>query len=97
MISPTGTRVPGLSTVISGACGGRSPGTCPATRAAARPITPAVAAIEVGRDNTYGHPTPSTLGALRSVPRVVRTDRDGTVRLRVSGGRMTLDPAGTGA
>ena len=54
-------------------------------------------AIEVGRDNTYGHPTPSTLGALRSVPRVVRTDRDGTVRLRVSDGRMTLDPAGAGA
>ncbi len=59
--------------------------------------TPAVAAIEVGRENTYGHPTPSTLAALRSVPRVVRTDRDGTVRLRVSGGRMALDPAGAGA
>ena len=59
--------------------------------------TPAVAAIEVGASNTYGHPTPSTLGALRVVPRVVRTDRDGTVRLRVAGGRMTLDPAGAGA
>ena len=59
--------------------------------------TPAVAAIEVGRENTYGHPTPSTLAALRAVPRVVRTDRDGTVRLRVSGGRMRLDPASAGA
>jgi len=59
--------------------------------------SPAVAALEVGRDNTYGHPTPSTLTTLRTVPRVVRTDRDGTVRLRVSGGRMRLDPAGAGA
>jgi len=59
--------------------------------------SPAVAALEVGRDNTYGHPTPSTLTTLRKVPRVVRTDRDGTVRLRVSGGRMRLDPAGAGA
>ena len=34
--------------------------------------------------NSYGHPAPSTLGALRAVPRLVRTDRDGTVRLRVA-------------
>ena len=54
-----------------------------ARRAAAR-----VAVIEVGRANTYGHPTPSTLAALRArVPHVLRTDRDGTVRLRVAGGR----------
>ena len=46
-------------------------------------LRPQVAAIEVGGDNTYGHPAPSTLGALRAVPRVFRTDRDGTVRLRV--------------
>ena len=35
---------------------------------------PAVAAIEVGADNTYGHPAPSTLDALRVVPRA-RADR----------------------
>jgi competence protein ComEC len=52
--------------------------------------SPEVAAIEVGR-NSYGHPAPSTLGALRVVPRLVRTDRDGTVRLRVAGGRMRLE------
>jgi len=56
-------------------------------------ITPQVAAIEVGPHNTYGHPTPSTLGALRVVPRLVRTDRDGTVRLRVVDGRMRLEAA----
>jgi competence protein ComEC len=54
-------------------------------------LRPAVAAIEVGRGNTYGHPRASTLAALRVVPRVYRTDRDGTVRLRVLGGRMTIE------
>jgi competence protein ComEC len=57
-------------------------------------LRPQVAAIEVGRGNTYGHPTPSTLAALRPVPRVFRTDRDGTVRLRVLGGRMTTESDG---
>ena len=52
---------------------------------------PLVAAIEVGADNTYGHPAPSTLAALRAIPRLVRTDRDGTVRLHVAGGRMRLE------
>ena len=54
-------------------------------------LQPDVAAIEVGADNTYGHPTPSTLGALRAVPHVYRTDRDGTVRLRVRNGAMTVE------
>lgn len=45
-------------------------------------LRPRVAAIEVGADNTYGHPTASTLAALRAaVPHVYRTDRDGTVTL----------------
>jgi competence protein ComEC len=54
-------------------------------------LQPDVAAIEVGADNTYGHPTPSALGALRAVPHVYRTDRDGTVRLRVRNGAMTVE------
>jgi competence protein ComEC len=49
-------------------------------------IRPEFAAIEVGRGNTYGHPAPSTLAALEAVDHVYRTDRDGTVRLRVLGG-----------
>jgi len=55
---------------------------------------PRLAVIEVGEHNTYGHPTPATLAALRSVPLVQRTDRDGTVRLTVRHGRMsvTTDP-----
>ena len=52
---------------------------------------PLVAAIEVGEDNTYGHPTPSTLDALRTVGQVFRTDRDGTVRLRVDGDHMRVE------
>ena len=54
-------------------------------------LRPSVAAIEVGQGNDYGHPAPSTLDALRAVPRVYRTDRDGTVVLRVAGGRMTVE------
>ena len=69
----------------------------PGLEATLERTSPDVAAIEVGGDNTYGHPAPSTLAALRGVPRLVRTDRDGTVRLRVAGGRMRLDPAGAGA
>jgi competence protein ComEC len=49
-------------------------------------LRPSVAAIEVGEGNSYGHPTASTLAALRAVPRVYRTDRDGTVRLAVGKG-----------
>jgi competence protein ComEC len=54
-----------------------------------------VAAIEVGRHNSYGHPAPSILAALRAVPTVVRTDRDGTVRLRVRGDAMRVERGGS--
>jgi competence protein ComEC len=57
-------------------------------------LGPSFAAIEVGRRNTYGHPTASTLAALRGVPTVVRTDRDGTVRLRVRGREMRVQRTG---
>ena len=57
-------------------------------------VRPAVAAIEVGRRNRYGHPTPSTLQALRAVPRVMRTDRDGTIRLRVRGSQLRVERTG---
>ena len=53
---------------------------------------PELAAIEVGEENTYGHPTPDTLAALRVVPRVFRTDKDGTVRLHIAGGRVRIEP-----
>jgi competence protein ComEC len=54
-------------------------------------LRPHVAAIEVGAHNSYGHPTPATLAALHAdVPRVYRTDRDGTVTLTVRDGRMDV-------
>jgi competence protein ComEC len=43
---------------------------------------PLVAVIEVGAHNSYGHPHPRTLATLSArVPRVLRTDRDGDVRV----------------
>jgi competence protein ComEC len=57
-------------------------------------LRPHVAAIEVGRDNPYGHPAPTTLSALRAaVPRVYRTDRNGAVRLVVDGRRLEVSTA----
>jgi competence protein ComEC len=54
-------------------------------------VHPQFAAIEVGKGNSYGHPAPSTLAALRAVDHVYRTDRDGTVRLRVRDGVVRVD------
>jgi competence protein ComEC len=53
-------------------------------------LEPRYAVIEVGANN-YGHPHPSTLDALRGVPEVARTDRDGDVTLVVSGAGMRLE------
>lgn len=44
-------------------------------------LRPAAALIEVGRNNPYGHPAPETIAALEVVPRVYRTDRDGTATI----------------
>jgi competence protein ComEC len=54
-------------------------------------LRPRVAAIEVGAHNTYGHPVPATLRALRAAGvAVYRTDRDGSVRLEERGGRLVV-------
>jgi competence protein ComEC len=54
-------------------------------------LHPQVAAIEVGKDNSYGHPAPATLAALRAaVPHVYRTDRDGTITLTAIDGRLAV-------
>ncbi len=62
----------------------------PATADLLARLRPRVAVIEVGSENRYGHPAPELLAALRSVPTVHRTDRDGTVRLTLRAGRMTI-------
>jgi competence protein ComEC len=57
-------------------------------------LRPRVAVIELGQ-NSYGHPAPSTLTALRGARvRTLRTDRDGTVRLTVKDGRMRVERGG---
>jgi competence protein ComEC len=54
-------------------------------------LRPQVAAIEVGRNNSYGHPAPATIAALgRVVPHVYRTDRDGTISLTVDGTSLSV-------
>ena len=54
-------------------------------------LRPQLAVIEVGAGNPYGHPAPATLSALRGtgVP-VMRTDRDGSVRVDVAAGSMRV-------
>jgi len=48
--------------------------------------TPAVAVIEVGVDNVYGHPTNETLGRLvASGADVYRTDLNGTITITTDG------------
>ena len=47
-------------------------------------LRPRIAVIEVGARNTYGHPTPETLGALsKAGVQIWRTDKDGTVRIEL--------------
>ena len=57
-----------------------------------RELRPAVAVISCGRDNDYGHPTPSTLAALRESPglRLYRTDEHGRVVLESDGERISV-------
>ncbi|MBQ3425948.1 MAG: ComEC/Rec2 family competence protein [Clostridia bacterium] len=43
-------------------------------------VSPAVAVISCGEDNTFGHPAKETLETLRHV-RVLRTDRNGDIRI----------------
>jgi competence protein ComEC len=45
-------------------------------------LRPRLAVIEVGAHNRFGHPTPPTVASLAAVvPRVLRTDRDGDVKV----------------
>jgi competence protein ComEC len=54
-------------------------------------LRPELAAIEVGAGNSYGHPHPTTLAALRRAHvRTWRTDRDGTVRVTVRGRSLAV-------
>jgi competence protein ComEC len=54
-------------------------------------LQPRLAAIEVGRNNRYGHPAASTVRALASAgAAVMRTDRDGSIRVEPAGGELRI-------
>jgi competence protein ComEC len=54
-------------------------------------LRPRVAAIEVGRHNSYGHPAPVTVRALQAGGAAVfRTDRDGSIRVEPSHGALRV-------
>ena len=57
-----------------------------------RELRPAVAVISCGRGNDYGHPTASTLAALRESPglSLFRTDEDGRVVIESDGRRLSV-------
>ena len=49
-------------------------------------IRPVIAVIEVGKDNTYGHPAPSVINLLKQYAvRIYRTDQNGTVEITSDG------------
>lgn len=50
-------------------------------------VRPSLVVVSAGRRNRYGHPAPEVIARLRSAGiQIARTDRDGTVTLRVSRG-----------
>ena len=55
-------------------------------------VDPRVAITSVGRENDYGHPSPTTLRLLRWLgARTYRTDRDGSIAIvRREGGRLAV-------
>jgi competence protein ComEC len=52
---------------------------------------PAFAAISVGRDNIFGHPSPEVTGRLDEAGvRVFRTDRDGAITVSTDGSSLSV-------
>jgi competence protein ComEC len=56
---------------------------------------PAFAAISVGRDNAFGHPSPEVTGRLEAAGvRVYRTDRDGAITVSTDGRALSVSTFG---
>jgi competence protein ComEC len=54
-------------------------------------VSPAVAIVSVGADNTFGHPAPETLEQLRAAGvKVYRTDQNGTIEIITDGTGYTV-------
>ncbi|RII08722.1 ComEC family competence protein [Streptomyces sp. YIM 130001] len=61
-------------------------------------VSPRLALISCGADNSYGHPAPRTLSVLReSGAAVLRTDRDGAVAVTGEGDELQALHEGSGA
>jgi competence protein ComEC len=56
-------------------------------------VQPALAVIQVGEGNRYGHPSPQTLARLGEAT-ILRTDTDGRIHLWTDGARMWTSTAG---
>jgi competence protein ComEC len=52
-------------------------------------VSPEIAVISVGRDNTFGHPHKETLDALHGV-KIFRTDIDGAIKIRETAKRLEI-------
>ena len=56
-----------------------------------RATAPELAVISAGANNSYGHPAPETLERLEALgAEVHRTDREGTVTVRVRDGKVGI-------
>jgi competence protein ComEC len=54
-------------------------------------LSPRLAIISVGAENTYGHPAPSTISALTELgAKVLRTDRDGAVAISADDHQLSI-------
>lgn len=61
-------------------------------------LSPSLALVEVGQDNTFGHPAPATLTMLDVLGTpAVRTDRDGTVVLTPRAAADSMQGSGDGS
>lgn len=61
-------------------------------------VTPQYAVISVGSGNSYGHPTPETLGRLSDIKcKIFRTDKDGDIVLAISGGKISWNTTSSSA
>ncbi|WP_411677584.1 ComEC/Rec2 family competence protein [Caproicibacter sp.] len=62
------------------------------TEAFLKRVSPRYAVIEVGKDNSYGHPAESTLKKLRRIgAETYRTDEDGTIKIQSDGNNITVE------
>ena len=54
-----------------------------------RKVNPTYAVIEVGKDNSYGHPHDETMEALDGI-KVYRTDTDDTITMECDGVNLAV-------